>query len=75
MKIKLMVTDLKKVYFQIVDEWSEVAEYTTNYAGEGLWKWDGCTGRWRQIVGTCQFDLLQKTPSGKRRAIRRFFEA
>lgn len=47
-------------------------EYRTNRMGEGLWKWE--KHDWKQILGTCQFSLTQKTYSGKRKAIYEYFK-
>ena len=73
MKIHIIGTFDGKVIFRVSDEDSNTA-YRTNSDGEGLWKYNENTGEWKQIVGTCQFNLLQKTDSGKRKAIKRFFE-
>ena len=32
-------------------------EYRTNIKGQGLWKWDELQKNWRQIIGTCDFDV------------------
>ena len=71
--INLLGTFDGKVTFRIIDEDDNVA-YRTNGNGEGLWKRNATTGEWKQIIGTSQFHLLQKTDSGKRKAIRRLFE-
>ena len=76
MNINIIRVDGKSVLFRISDEFGNEA-YRTNAEGEGLWKLkDVARGarEWTQIVGTSQFHLLQKTDSGKRKAIRRFFD-
>lgn len=64
------------VFFTVLSD-----KYRTNKNGEGLWKWEK-TGAWadhmpvydwKQILGTCQFSLPQKTRGGKRAAIERYF--
>lgn len=45
--------------------------YHTNDSGSGLWYGDDYM---KQYLGTCDFSLCQKTYSGKRKAIERFFK-
>ena len=71
MHINLVGTNGDMIFFRVLDSDDNVA-YRTNSRGEGLWKLDKCD--WRQVVGTSQFHLHQKTNSGKRKAIIRLFE-
>lgn len=74
MKLKDMKVEGMMVYFTTVDDMDEVHKYRTNREGEGLWKWHDRTQEWKQIAGTCQFSLRQKTRSGRWKAIKRYFE-
>ena len=71
MNINIIRVDGKRVLFRVSDEYGNNA-YRTNADGEGLWI--NRDGEWKQITGTSQFNLLQKTDSGKRKAIRRFLD-
>ena len=75
--IKNVKVDDKKVYWTVVDDWGDghSYDYRTNADGEGIWKWDDRRGEWKQTVGTCQFALHQKTISGIRKALHRWFDA
>lgn len=75
MKLKDMKVEGLMVYFTTDDEFEGQHEYRTNALGEGLWKWNEGTASWKQIAGTCQFSLHQKTRSGRWKAIKRYFES
>ena len=62
-----------RYYFRISDGYGNYA-YRTNKDGEGLWRLNESTGEWKQLTGTAQFHLHQRTDSGKRQAIRRLLE-
>lgn len=78
MKIKNLVRDGNKVMWTIVyeDYAGQVKKIacTTNENGEGLflvkYGWE-----LHQINGTCQFSLTQKTISGVRSALNRYFDS
>lgn len=74
-KIKIEIRD-KYVAFTIhyldtFDGMEWVQKYHTNEAGEGVWTGDTYN---RQITGTCDFQLHQKTRSGIYKAIKRWAE-
>lgn len=80
MKKDSMITIKTKdsmVFFSVLGD-----EYRTNRMGEGLWRWEKTRAwadgepiyEWKQILGTCQFSLTQKTYSGKRKAIYEHFK-
>lgn len=72
MFIILLGNNNGKVTFRVSDWYGNYA-YRTDSNGEGLWKLNESTGEWKQVVGTSQFHLTQKTDSGKRKAIKKLF--
>lgn len=79
-KIKnLSVAEGGQVFFTVIfhDKWEKPenweVSYCTNQVGEGLF-FDEDFWYTKQIAGTCQFELHQKTASGMRKAIKRYFE-
>lgn len=72
MYINLLGTYDGRVTFRVMDD--DNRAYRTDSNGEGLWRLNESTGEWKQLVGTAQFHLRQKTDSGKRRAIKRFLD-
>lgn len=75
MKIKNIHKEGNKVYFTVIERnyYGEVMEtdYMTNKSGNGLFIADDY---YKQITGTCQFSLHQKTYSGVYKAIKKWFE-
>lgn len=73
MKFKIVRDkDTSRVDFEVYDEDFETRQwYHTNKDGEGLWKGEDYM---KQIVGTCDFRLHQKTYSGIYKAIKKWFE-
>lgn len=72
-----MSEDNSRVDFDVVYYEGDINEsepfkvhYHTNREGEGLWEG---YGNLAQVVGTCDFNLRQRTKSGKYFAIRRRF--
>lgn len=76
MKIKNIHKEGNKVYFTVIERnyYGEEIEtdYMTNNNGNGLFIADDY---YKQITGTCQFSLHQKTYSGVYKAIKKWFEA
>ena len=68
MKCKGLLRNRNVIFFQV-----NGIRYRTNEAGEGLF-YDEPFWYTKQILGTCQFSLRQKTLSGIRKAINRYFE-
>lgn len=71
MKVEIR-QDENMVFFTITFINGDIESYRTNYQAEGLWR-EQENGEWKQVLGTCQFSLPQKTVSGMRKAIKKHF--
>jgi len=73
--VKNITVDEGRVDFDIkgVDDWNEPFEehFHTDKLGEGLWSGYDYM---KQIAGTGDFNLKQKTKSGKYKAIKKYFD-
>lgn len=75
-KIKNLRRENDTIYWTVVFEnWGEPVEcnYRTNEAGEGIFE-DAEFWYSKQRVGTCDFQLKQKTLSGIRKALNKYYE-
>ena len=70
----MLYSDPRGYSWEIEDDVGNHGHYTTNKFGEGLFIYDERDGSETQLSGTCQFQLTQKTDSGRRRYIKKWFE-